>query len=329
MRRYKGLSTLVEAFAASSNAELWLWVVGTPAEDYDLEADLAALPLERRRRVVTLAADVADASLGGVFAAADAAFFGHMGPSALNSGAAHLALSFGCPVAMEQAALADLAAAAARPARRSTRLRREFDDGPRALDEVAGLASATARRGARCFAERFTMADAAAAFRRALVEKVAERAQGATVRPAARWVAGLPRSGTNYVAAVVGGALTGRDAHGERHYLHEPLNVDARDACTAYRRGDVTGHYAWDGHAAGAVDAMLTECTARYAQNGTVVVQESVGVFSVPLVMRPTDRPCTWRATRSPGPRRCEKRGRASTAGAAATAERIASSASS
>ena len=48
MRRYKGLSTLVEAFAASSNAELWLWVVGTPAEDYDLEADLAALPLERR-----------------------------------------------------------------------------------------------------------------------------------------------------------------------------------------------------------------------------------------------------------------------------------------
>ena len=84
-----------------------------------------------------------------------------------------------------------------------------FDDGPRALDEVAGLASATARRGARCFAERFTMADAAAAFRRALVEKVAERAQGATVRPAARWVAGLPRSGTNYVAAVVGGALTG------------------------------------------------------------------------------------------------------------------------
>ena len=114
MRRYKGLSTLVEAFAASSNAELWLWVVGTPAEDYDLEADLAALPLERRRRVVTLAADVADASLGGVFAAADAAFFGHMGPSALNSGAAHLALSFGCPVVLRNVAcLADLARRAA------------------------------------------------------------------------------------------------------------------------------------------------------------------------------------------------------------------------
>ena len=307
MRRYKGLSTLVEAFAASSNADLWLWVVGTPAEDYDLEADLAALPLERRRRVVTLAADVADASLGGVFAAADAAFFGHMGPSALNSGAAHLALSFGCPVVLRNVAcLADLArrAAASPCAAEHAPFAASFDDGPRALDEVAGLASATARRGARCFAERFTMADAAAAFRRALVEKVAERAQGATVRPAARWVAGLPRSGTNYVAAVVGGALTGRDAHGERHYLHEPLNVDARDACTAYRRGDVTGHYAWDGHAAGAVDAMLTECTARYARNGTVVVQESVGVFSVPLVMRPTDRllyvarhPLAWAAS--------------------------------
>ena len=62
MRWYKGLSTLVEAFAASSNADLWLWVVGTPAEDYDLEADLAALPLERRRRVVTLAASQARAN---------------------------------------------------------------------------------------------------------------------------------------------------------------------------------------------------------------------------------------------------------------------------
>ena len=189
-----------------------------------------------------------------------------MGPSALNSGAAHLALSFGCPVVLRNVAcLADLDASCApdvvaRDAQHAP-FAASFDDGPRALDEVSGLASATARRGARCFAERFTMADAAAAFRRALVEKVAERAQGATLRPAARWVAGLPRSGTNYVAAVVGGALTGRDAHGERHYLHEPLNVDARDACTAYRRGDVTGHSAWDGHAAGAVDAMLTECT--------------------------------------------------------------------
>jgi len=94
IRPYKGVPELVEAFSSLDFADVELWIVGSPYND-DIETQVTALAADDPR-IETRLDFIPDDRLQYYLNAADALVLPYR--KILNSGSAHLGLSFGTPI---------------------------------------------------------------------------------------------------------------------------------------------------------------------------------------------------------------------------------------
>jgi glycosyltransferase involved in cell wall biosynthesis/ubiquinone/menaquinone biosynthesis C-methylase UbiE len=96
LRPYKGLDVLLEAFAAAADADPRLRLVVAGKPQYSAAFDAVAAACEAHSRILTMFDAVPDDEVQVYFRAADTVVLPYR--SILNSGALHLALTFGRPV---------------------------------------------------------------------------------------------------------------------------------------------------------------------------------------------------------------------------------------